>query len=42
MAAARCKGYVGRGRQWCEGECEPNKGKRARAEEGTRARARVD
>ena len=41
--AARGKGYAGGGGRRCKGECEANEGKsRARAEEGTMARARVD
>ncbi len=41
-AAARGKGYVGGGGQWRKGECKANEGKRVRADEGTRARARVN
>ena len=42
MAAARGKGYAGRGGRRHEDECKANKGDGVRADEGMRARARVD
>ena len=40
--AARGEGDVGGGGLGCKGDCESSKGKMARANKGTRARARVD
>ncbi len=41
-AAARGKGYAGRGGQLHEDKCKANEGDRVRAGKGMRARSRVD
>ena len=41
-AAARGKGYAGRGRRQHEDQCKANEGDRMRADKGKRAMARVD